>query len=56
MTNNGRDRLKRAAEFIQANKYDAMENSQFVRLMSEVPRDKCWVWRHSEDWEQRELW
>ena len=40
MTNNGRDLLKRAAEFIQANKHDAMENSQFVRLMSEVPRDK----------------
>ena len=34
------DLKKRAAEFIQAAKHDAMENSQFIRVMSEVPRNK----------------
>lgn len=34
------DLMKRAAEFIQAKKHDAMENSQFLQLMSEVPRNK----------------
>ena len=34
------DLKKRAAEFIQAAKHDAMENSQFIRVMSEVPTNQ----------------
>lgn len=40
MTNKGRDLLKQAAEFIQARKADALERSQFLRVMNEVPRNK----------------
>ena len=37
MKKSAQDLMKKAAEFIQARKHDAMENSQFLRVMSEVP-------------------
>jgi len=40
MKKSAQDLMKRTAEFIQAKKHDAMENSHFLQVMSEVPRNK----------------
>ena len=37
MKKSAQDLMKRTAEFIQAKKHDAMENSHFLQVMSEVP-------------------
>ena len=40
MKKSAQDLMKKAAEFIQAKKHDAMENSQFLQVMSEVPMNQ----------------